>query len=119
MDYRIDAAGKILGRLASEVAKMLMGKNLLSFRRDRISDSRVTVYNMRKIKITGKKSVQKLYRRHSGYLGNLKEASYTQLFESSPPRIFRHAVLGMLPKNKLRPRRLKHLIIYDGEPENK
>lgn len=115
MEYKIDAANKILGRLASEIAILLRGKNEPSFEPSRMSDRRVIVPNTDKIRITGKKRGQKLYRRHSGYPGRLKEESLERLMIRDSRIALRRAVLGMLPKNKLRQRMIKNLILHKGE----
>lgn len=115
MEYKIDAANKILGRLASEVAILLRGKNNPSFDPSRFSKNEVTVLNTDKIKVSGRKMVQKLYRRHSGFHGGLKEESLRDLLARDSRLAFRKAVLGMLPKNKLRARFIKNLILLKGE----
>jgi|SRR3989344_6277152 len=112
MKHIIDAQRKILGRVASQAAHLLMGKSDPSFRRNKISDVEVVITNAGHIIVTGKKNKQKLYRRHSGYLGSLKEESFDKLFDRSPETVLKKAVAGMLPKNKLRPRMLKRLHIY-------
>lgn len=115
MEYKIDATNKILGRLASEVASLLRGKNSPSFEPSRFSHNEVTVFNTDKIKVSGRKMVQKLYRRHSGFHGGLKEESLRDLMVRDSRLAFRKAVLGMLPKNKLRARFIKNLILLKGE----
>lgn len=115
MEYKIDATSKILGRLASEVAVLLRGKNEPSFDPSRVSGNKVMVSNTDKIAITGRKMVQKLYRRHSGYHGGLKEEKLRDLMVRDSREVLRKAVMGMLPKNKLRAKFIKNLILYKGE----
>ena len=117
MEYKIDAANKILGRLASEVAILLRAKNEPRFDPAKLSGNKVAVYQTDAIKITGKKMKQKLYRRHSGYPGRLKEESLARLMARDSREALRRAVLGMLPKNKLRQRMIRNLILHKGEPE--
>jgi len=115
MEHKIDAEKKILGRLASEVAQFLLGKNSPDFDPAKFSDNKVVVYNIDKIVVTGKKSVQKSYYRHSGYIGNLKEEKLKDLMARDSRLVFKKAVLGMLPKNKLRMKMIKNLILMKGE----
>lgn len=115
MEYKIDAANKILGRLATEVAVLLRGKNEPSFDPSKFGGNKVTIFNTDKIRVTGRKLVQKLYRRHSGYHGGLKEEQLRDLLIRDSRIVLRKAVLGMLPKNKLRARFIKNLILLKGE----
>lgn len=109
---KIDATDQILGRLASSIAKILQEKNKVSFRPERdISNEIIEVKNIRGIKVTGKKLKDKIYYRHSGHPGNLKSITLGKLFEKDPAKVLKLAVLGMLPKNKLRDRRMKRLRI--------
>lgn len=110
----VDASGKILGRLAGDVAMILQGKTSPDFDPSRLSGNRVTVYNTDRIRVTGKKPLQKLYRRHSGYPGGLKEESLERMLARDSRVAVRHAILGMLPKNRLRPRMLKNLRLFKG-----
>jgi|SRR3972149_7621362 len=110
----IDASGKILGRLASEVAQFLIGKNQPSFRPNYISGGKVTIINASKIKLTGDKIRQKEYFRHSGYLGNLKKFTLGEMLKKNPAWVMKNAVSGMLPKNKLRKIYLKNLEVKNG-----
>jgi len=114
MEYKINAENKILGRLASEVAVLLRGKNSPYFDPAKFSGNKVIVYNTDKISVTGKKMTQKLYRRHSGYIGNLKEEKLKDQISRDSRIVFKRAVGGMLPKNKLRKRILKNLVLYKG-----
>ena len=107
--HPIDATGKVLGRLAAEIAILLRGKNKTSFAPYKDIGDFVIVKNVEKIKLTGKKAKQKIYYRHSGFLGGLKEMPLGKLFKGRPAEVFKKAVFGMLPKNKLRNRQIKRL----------
>lgn len=115
MEYKIDASNKILGRLATEVALLLRGKNDPSFDPAKMSKNKVVVYNTDKIGVTGKKMAQKLYRRHSGYIGNLREEKLRDLMARNSGLSLRRAVMGMLPKNRSRKRVIKNLILVKGK----
>lgn len=117
--YTIDASEKILGRLASEVAVILMGKNKPDFLPYKLSDNKVVVFNVAKIIITGNKSEDKKYYRHSGYLGGIKVSTFREMFGKNPVEPFRKAVSRMLPKNKLRAKMIKNLKLYAGEYKEK
>ena len=105
----IDAEDKVLGRLATEVAFILQGKDKPIFAPNQDLGDVVVVKNVDKLVFTGKKAQQKKYYRHSGYLGNIKEISLGKLFFKNPEEVFRKAVWNMLPKNKLRKPRMKKL----------
>lgn len=107
--HTIDADGRPLGRLAVEVARLLRGKHKPSFVPYKDEGDFVIIKNIKKIKITGKKLKDKIYYHHSNYPGGFKEIPMAKLFEKSPGEILRKAVLGMLPKNKLRPKMIKRL----------
>ena len=107
--HTIDAAGKSLGRLASQIALLLRGKDKPDFAPHKDEGGFVAVKNVSKMKISGKKMDQKKYYSHSGYLGGLKEIPMKKLFEKSPGEVLKRAVFGMLPKNKLRARMIKRL----------
>ncbi|MCK4781948.1 50S ribosomal protein L13 [Candidatus Parcubacteria bacterium] len=109
--HTIDATDKILGRLATEVAVLLRGKHKPEFVPYKDIGDFVIIKNASQIKFTGKKMKQKIYYQHSGYLGSLKEISLEKLFEKDPAEVFKKAVWGMLPKNKLRPEQIKRLKI--------
>lgn len=111
MEYTIDATGKVIGRLATEVANLLQGKNDPRFDPAALPGNRVTVRNTDRMVATGRKPRQKIYRRHSGYPGGLKEESLERLQQRDSRLVLRHAVTGMLPKNRLRPRMLKNLTL--------
>lgn len=107
--HTIDATGKVLGRLAAEVAVLLRGKDNPGFVLYKDAGDDVIIKNIKKIIISGKKIDQKKYYHHSGYPGGLKEISMKKVFEKNPSEVFKKAVLGMLPKNKLRPQQIKRL----------
>lgn len=107
--HTIDATGKSLGRLAVEVAILLRGKQKPDFVLYKDMGDFVTVKNMEKVRITGKKLEQKIYRHHTGYPGSLKETPMKVIFAKNPGKVLRRAVLGMLPKNKLRAKQIKRL----------
>jgi len=111
----IDAKGKILGRLATEIAAKLIGKDLPSFDPTSVITRPITVVNAQYVVVTGRKSEQKVYRRHTGYPGGLRERSYKEQMVLDPTHILRHAVRGMLPKNRLQTPRMKQLTILRGE----
>lgn len=108
---RIDAKGKTLGRLASQIAKILQGKHKASFDPSKEGDEIVEVINTRELKITGKKFKSKFYFSHSGYLGHEKKIPLEKIWQKDPGEILKRAVYGMLPKNKLRSRRMRRLKI--------
>lgn len=113
--HRIDASGKILGRLATEVAVLLRGKSKLGFTLNNDYGDFVTIYNIENIRVTGKKPAQKKYYTHSTYPGGLTEISYEKLIKTNPERIFEQAVKNMLPDNRLRKEWLKRLSIEVGD----
>lgn len=112
--YVVDATGHTLGRLASEIATVLRGKNKPIFTPYLDAGDNVIVINADKVKVTGKKLDQKLYRRHSGYTGGLKETTLRTMMDKKPEEVMRHAVKGMLPKNTLGRNMLKKLYVYSG-----
>jgi large subunit ribosomal protein L13 len=107
--YTIDAEGKVLGRLATEIVAILRGKNKPDFMPNKDSNNYVVVKNVKKIKVTGKKMEQKTYFSHTGYLGGEKNTPMKVVFEKNPGDILKRAVSGMLPKNRLRDRQLKRI----------
>lgn len=112
--WLINAEGVVLGRLASRVANILRGKNKANYTPFFDTGDFVIVINADKVKLTGKKEEQKLYYRHSGFMGGIKETSYKHMLAKHPDRILTHAVKGMLPKNKLNRKILKKLKVYAG-----
>jgi len=116
--WLIDAEGVVLGRLATKVAIILRGKNKPIYTPFFDTGDFVVIVNAEKIKITGKKEEQKTYYRHSGYMGGLKEISYKKMLSSHHERIIKHAISGMMAKNKLNRKILKKLKIYAGPDHN-
>src|SRR5260221_5535184 len=110
--FVVDAKDQVLGRLATKVARMLIGKDKPSFTPYLDSGDHVVVINANQIKMTGNKIEQKMYYSHSGYPGGLKEVPAKRVRETKPEWVVREAVLGMLPKNKLRARRTEKLRVY-------
>ena len=111
----IDAAGKTLGRVASEIAVLLQGKHKPTYVSYLNTGDFVIVTNAEKIRVTGKKLEQKIYYRHSGYHGGLKERRLSDVLEKTPTRVITHAVKGMLPKNTLGKHMLSRLKVYAGD----
>ena len=116
--YVVDAEGKTLGRLASEVAKVLRGKNKAIFTPHIDTGDYVIVVNASKIKVTGKKLDQKVYYSHSDYVGGMKETTLKEMLANKPERVIEFAVKGMLPKGPLGRQMYKKLFVYAG-PEHK
>jgi len=113
--FVVDADGQVLGRLATRVARILIGKDKASFTPNMDCGDHVVVINADRVKLTGNKIDQKVYRHHSGYPGGLKEIPVRSLMQRRPEEVIREAVLGMLPKNKLRARRARKLRVYAGK----
>lgn len=112
--FVVDAENQVLGRVATRVARILIGKDKPSFTPYLDCGDHVIVINAGRVRLTGNKIDQKVYRRHSGYPGGLKEIPVRALMQRRPEEVVREAVLGMLPKNKLRARRAKKLRVYAG-----
>jgi len=112
--FLVDAEGKTLGRLASEIANVLRGKNKPSFTPHLDTGDFVIVVNAEKIEVSGKKASQKLYRRHSGRPGGMKVEKFETLRDRIPERIIEQAVKGMLPHNSLGRQQFKKLKVYKG-----
>ncbi len=112
--HLIDAKGQILGRVATQVATLLRGKNKAQFVPHLDTGDYVVVTNSGQVKVSGKKQTQKMYARHSGYPGGLKIENFERLINRRPEEVVRHAVAGMLPKTKLGKRMIKKLHIYSG-----
>ena len=113
--HLIDASEKILGRMATEVAGLLMGKHKVIYARHLNTGDYVVVSNSSKVRVTGKKMRDKIYYRHSGYPGGIKETSLSEMLEKDPNKVIEHAVKGMLPKNALGKSMLKRLKVYSDE----
>jgi large subunit ribosomal protein L13 len=113
--FVVDANGQVLGRLATRVARILIGKDKPQFTPHLDCGDHVVVINAERVRLTGNKIDQKIYRHHSGHPGGLKEIPIRRMMERQPAEVIREAVLGMLPKNKLRAKRAKKLRVYAGE----
>ncbi len=112
--YTIDASGRTVGRVASEAASIIMGKNRADFVRNSAPKVSVSIVNAGKAKIMARKMLEKEYIRHSGYPGGQKSTSLSKLIEKfGYPEVFRRAVYGMLPKNKMRNGMIKNLVVTD------
>lgn len=111
--HLIDINGKILGRISTEIAALLMGKNKPYFVRNLDCGDFVVVINSKKVKVTGNKETKKVYKRHSGYPGGFKQESLGDLRARKSADIITHAVTGMLPQNKLRDRMLNRLKVFE------
>ena len=116
--YVVDATGLVLGRLASQVAAILKGKNKPTYTPHVDCGDNVIVINCDKVVLTGKKLEQKYYRYHTGYVGGLKEIQYKKLMNEKPDFAVYKAVKGMLPKNKIGADMLKKLRVYVGAEHN-
>ena len=113
--YKIDATDQSLGRLASQVATLLMGKNNPNYKPNQDLTVRVEIGNADKLKFSGNKMNQKIYRHYSGYPGGMKEILLKDLWQKYPERVLRQAVAGMLPANRLKKLRLKRLSILNNK----
>jgi len=113
--HLLDAKGEILGRLAVKIAGLLMGKTKPYFVNYLDCGDYVVVINAKKIKVSGNKFKNKLYRRHSGYPGGFRELTFEQVMQRDPRKVIQQAVKGMLPKNKLRDKRMSRLKIFVDE----
>jgi large subunit ribosomal protein L13 len=116
--YVVDAEGKTLGRMASEVAAILRGKNKPTFTPHVDCGDYVIVINAEKVVVTGKKRQEKIYKRHTGYPGGLRELTFEQLMEKHPEEVVKHAVKGMMPTGKLGRQMYKKLKVYAGPEHN-
>ena len=112
--YVVDAAGKNLGRLATSIARMISGRDRVDFTPHIDNGANVVVINAEKIGVTGTKEMTKLYRTHSQYMGGLKETPLGKMRDKNPTHMLRHAVEGMLPKNRLRDGMSKRLKLVIG-----
>ncbi len=110
----IDASGQVLGRLASQIAYLLMGKHKPTYSPHLDMGDFVVVVNAEKVLVTGKKMTDKIYYRHTGYMGGLRETVLEDLLARRPARVFELAVRGMLPRNRLSRTLLGHLKVYAG-----
>jgi large subunit ribosomal protein L13 len=108
---KIDAKDQPMGRLATEIARVLQGKHKPDFSPEKEGTETVEVENIREMKLSGRKIQQKVYWRHTGYPGGIKNTPLKKIMENNPGEALKKAVMGMLPKNKLRDKRIKRLII--------
>ncbi len=113
--HMVDASGQILGRLASQVAKLLMGKHKSVYSPYLDTGDYVVVINAAKVRVTGRKMKEKVYYRHSGYPGGLKSITLEEMLQKHPAKVIEHAVKGMLPHNRLGRAMFKKLKVYSGE----
>lgn len=111
MEHVIDAKNQNMGRLATKIANILQGKHKAGYNPRLEGEDKVIVKNIGEIKLSGRKTEQKVYHRHTGYMGHLKTKSYKQAEAKDQAWALRHAVQGMLPKNSLQAKRLKRLVI--------
>ena len=116
--YVVDASGKTLGRLATEIARRLRGKHKPEFTPHVDTGDYIIVVNADKVHVTGRKASDKMYHRHTGYIGNLKSISFEKLQARAPGRVIEIAVKGMLPKNSLGRAMFRKLKVYPG-PEHR
>ncbi|MFM7390595.1 MAG: 50S ribosomal protein L13 [Vampirovibrionales bacterium] len=112
--FVVDAEGKTLGRLATEIAILLRGKHKPLYTPHIDCGDNVIIINSEKVVVTGKKQTQKLYRHHTGYLGHLKTFTYTEMMAKDPTKVVELAVWGMIPHNRLGRRQIKKLHVYAG-----
>ena len=113
--YLVDAKDQVLGRMATEVARVIRGKNKAIFTPNMDTGDFVVVINADKVKLTGKRESLKSYLRHSGYPGGQKEVSFQEMMKKKPEFVIHSAVKGMLPKNRLGRKLIKKLKVYAGE----
>jgi large subunit ribosomal protein L13 len=113
--FVVDASGKTLGRLATEAARVLSGKNSPKYTPFIDMGDHVIVINAEKIRLTGLKSQQKVYRRYTGFPGGLREESFTRLLQRKPEKIVEEAIKGMLPKTKMGRKMASKLNVYKGD----
>jgi len=113
--HTIDASDKILGKVATQAAQLLMGKHKPMYCRNLDVGDFVVIINADKVRVTGDKAKQKTYYRHSGYPGGFKSITYEELMQTHPTRVIEHAVKGMLPRNRLGNQMIKKLKVYVGQ----
>ncbi len=112
--YVVDARGKTLGRLATEIARRLRGKHKPEYTPHVDTGDYIVVINASRVRVTGRKATDKMYHRHTGYIGNLKSISFEKLLASKPERVIELAVKGMLPRNPLGRAMFRKLRVYPG-----
>ena len=116
--YVVDASGKTLGRIASEIARRLRGKHKAEFTPNVDTGDYIVVVNAEKVRVTGRKASDKMYHHHTGYMGNLRSFSFEKMIERAPEEVITLAVKGMLPKNPLGRAMLGKLKVYAGPTHN-
>lgn len=116
--YVVDAAGKTLGRLATEIASRLRGKHKAEYTPHVDTGDYIIVINAEKVAVTGKKRTDKIYYRHTGYIGGLKEATFKEMIERHPEQVIEIAVKGMLPKGPLGRAMYRKMKVYAGSEHN-
>jgi len=116
--YVVDASGKTLGRIASEIARRLRGKHKAEFTPHVDTGDYIVVVNAEKVRVTGRKASDKMYHHHTGYMGNLRSFSFEKMIERAPEEVITLAVKGMLPKNPLGRAMLGKLKVYAGPTHN-
>ncbi len=115
--YVVDAEGKTLGRLASEIARRLRGKHKAEYTPHVDTGDYIVVINAEKVRVTGRKATDKIYYRHTGYIGNMKSASFEKMIATRPEQVLKLAVKGMLPKGPLGRAMARKMKVYAG-PEH-
>ena len=110
----VDADSKILGRMSAEIAMILMGKNKPIYTPHVDTGDYIVVINAEKVRVTGRKTTDKMYYHHTGYIGNLKSINFSKLIDKAPERVIQYAVKGMLPRNPLGRAMFKKLKVYAG-----
>ncbi|PIP12845.1 MAG: 50S ribosomal protein L13 [bacterium (Candidatus Stahlbacteria) CG23_combo_of_CG06-09_8_20_14_all_34_7] len=113
--FVIDAENKILGRMSTRIAQILMGKNKVTYQPDIDNGDGVIIINAKKVRFTGAKFEDKMYYSHSGYIGNLKEKNLNEMMTKHPDRVILLSVKRMLPKNKLGRKMLTRLKVYSAD----
>lgn len=114
----MDAKGKVLGRIATEIAKILMGKDKVDYSTHMDMGDNVVVINASEVVLTGNKANSKVYRSHSGFPGGFKEVKFSQMKAEMPTRIIEKAVYGMIPTNRLTSKRMARLKVFEGSEHN-
>ena len=116
--YVVDATGKTLGRLSTEIARRLRGKHKPEYTPHVDTGDYIVVVNAEKVRVTGNKRKDKMYHRHTGYIGNLKSISLEKLLDKAPERVIEHSVKGMLPRGPLGRKMLSKLRVFAGPDHN-
>jgi len=112
--HLVDLSGKTLGRVCTEIASILIGKDKTAFSYHRDDGDYVVAINAKDVQVTGRKATQKLYQHYTGFHGGIKEFTFNEMMKKDPRKVIMHGVLGMIPKNKLRDRRMTRLKVFVG-----